>query len=77
MQNMSKLKMWKKWKKNNLRILEKEHAHFQTMMKTPVKFQQDWLKIVEEVALTSTYYKPGTTHHAPRITHHAPRKAEY
>ena len=32
--------------KNNLRIISKPHAYFQTMYKTPVKFQKNQFKTV-------------------------------
>ena len=38
--------------KINLRVISKCHAHLQSLTKTPVKFQNDWDKIVGEVALT-------------------------
>ena len=37
---------------NNLRIISKRHAYFQTMTKTPVKFQKNRYKAVGEVAPT-------------------------
>ena len=45
---MSKLKC----KKNNFRILRKQYAYLQTILKTPVKFQKDWPKTVGGVADT-------------------------
>ena len=33
-----------KKKKNNLRIISKPHAYFQTMTKTPMKFRKNWYK---------------------------------
>ena len=36
--------------KNNLRILKKQYAYLQTILKAPVKFQKDWPKTVGEVA---------------------------
>ena len=38
--------------KNNLRITAKHHAHFQTLTKTSVKFQEDLTKTVGGVAFT-------------------------
>ena len=38
--------------KNNLRIISKPHACFQTMTKTPMKFQNNWYKTVGGVAPT-------------------------
>ena len=38
--------------KNESEAIYKCHAHFQSLTKTPVKFQKDWDKIVEGVALT-------------------------
>ena len=49
---MSKLKMGKKVIKNNFRILKKQYAYLQTILKTPVKFQKDWPKTVGGVADT-------------------------
>ena len=49
---MSKLKMGKKVIKNNFRILKKQYAYLQTILKTPVKFQKDWPKTVVGVADT-------------------------
>ena len=42
----------KKVIKNNFRILKKQYAHLQTILKTPVKFQKDWPKTVGGVADT-------------------------
>ena len=36
--------------KNNLRIISKPHAYFQTMTKTPVKFRKNWYKTVGGVS---------------------------
>ena len=36
--------------KNNLRILKKQYAYFQTILKAPVKFEKDWPKTVGGVA---------------------------
>ena len=48
---MSKLKMKKKNViKNNFRILKKQYAYLQTILKTSVKFEKDWPKTVGEVA---------------------------
>ena len=38
--------------KNNFRILKKQYAYLQTILKTPVKFQKDWPKTVGGVADT-------------------------
>ena len=38
--------------KKNLRIISKSHAYFQTMTKTPVKFQKNVCKTVGGVAPT-------------------------
>ena len=38
--------------KNNFRILKKQYAYLQTILKTPVKFQKDWPKSVGGVADT-------------------------
>ena len=32
--------------KNNFRILKKQYAYLQTMLKAPVKFEKDWPKTV-------------------------------
>ena len=47
-----KVQTVKKVKKINLRVISKCHAHLQSLTKTPVKFQKDWDKIVEGVAIT-------------------------
>ena len=49
---MSKLKMRKKVIKNNFRILKKQYAYLQTILKTSVKFQKDSPKTVGGVADT-------------------------
>ena len=36
--------------KNNFRILKKQYAHLQTILKAPVKFEKDWPKTVGGVA---------------------------
>ena len=36
--------------KNNFRILKKQSAYLQTILKTPVKFEKDWPKTVGGVA---------------------------
>ena len=36
--------------KNNFRILKKQYAYLQTILKAPVKFEKDWPKTVGEVA---------------------------
>ena len=46
----SKLKMKKNVIKNNFRILEKQYAYLQTILKAPVKFEKDWPKTVGGVA---------------------------
>ena len=46
----SKLKMKKNVIKNNFRILKKQYAYLQTILKTPVKFEKDWPKTVGGVA---------------------------
>ena len=38
--------------KNNFRILKKQYAYLQTILKTPVKFEKDWPKTVGGVADT-------------------------
>ena len=38
--------------KNNFRILKKQYAYLQTILKTHVKFQKDWPKTVGGVADT-------------------------
>ena len=44
--------MGKKVIKNNFRILKKQYAYLQTILKTPVKFQKDWPKTVGGVVDT-------------------------
>ena len=46
----SKLKMQKNVIKNNFRILKKQYAYLQTILKAPVKFEKDWPKTVGGVA---------------------------
>ena len=41
-----------KIERNNLRIMKKAYAYFQTMIKTPVKFQKNWHKTGGGVPLT-------------------------
>ena len=48
-------------KKKNLRIMSKQYAHLHAMAKTSVKFQNDWPKTVEGVALTSQLLTNGQT----------------
>ena len=36
--------------KNNFRILKKQYAHLQAILKAPVKFEKDWPKTVGGVA---------------------------
>ena len=38
--------------KNNFRILKKQYAYLQTILKVPVKFEKDWPKTVGGVAGT-------------------------
>ena len=40
--------------KNNYRILKKQYAYLQTILKAPVKFEKDWPKTVGGVAGTRT-----------------------
>ena len=49
----------KKVTKINLRVISKFHAHLQSLTKTPVKFQKDWDKIVEELGSQSTHLNDG------------------
>ena len=42
--------MKKKCVKNNFRILKKQYAYLQTILKAPVKFKKDWPKTVGGVA---------------------------
>ena len=51
-QKKSKLKMKKNVIKNNFRILKKQYAYLQTILKVPVKFEKDWPKTVEGVVRT-------------------------
>ena len=51
----------KKVTKINLRIISKPHAHLQTMTKTPVKFQKDWLRTVGVDAYTMYLLLEGGT----------------
>ena len=51
-QKKSKLKMKKNVIKNNFRILKKQYAYLQTILKAPVKFEKDWPKTVGGVAGT-------------------------
>ena len=37
-------------KKNNFKILKKQYAYLQTILKVPVKFEKDWPKTVGGVA---------------------------
>ena len=57
----TKLTKQKKLKKKNLRIMSKQYAHLHAMAKTPVKFQNDWPKIVGGVVLTSQLLTNGQT----------------
>ena len=41
--------------KNNFRILKKEYAYLQTILKAPVKFEKDWPKTVGGAAVEGTY----------------------
>ena len=68
--------------KNYFRILKKTHAHLQTILKTPVKFQKDRTETVGGVKGTKYLLKtrnhaPRTTCHAPRATHHTPRTTRH
>ena len=36
--------------KHNFRILKKQYAYLQTILKAPVKFEKDWSKTVGKVA---------------------------
>ena len=45
---MTKFNLQKKVSKINLRIISKPHAHFQSMMKTSIKFQNNRNKIIGE-----------------------------
>ena len=36
--------------KNNSRVLKKQYAYLQTILKAPVKFEKDWPKTVGGVA---------------------------
>ena len=47
-----KVQTVKKVTKMNLRVISKCHANLQSLIKTSVKFQKDWDKIVGGVALT-------------------------
>ena len=38
--------------KNNFRILKKQYAYLQTILKAPVKFEKDWPKTIGGVAGT-------------------------
>ena len=51
----------KKVTKNNLRRISKQHAHFQTMIKAPIKFQKHRLKTEGGFAHTSAYTTFGGT----------------
>ena len=51
-QKKSKLKMKRNVIKNNFRILKKQYAYLQTILKVPVKFEKDWPKTVGGVART-------------------------
>ena len=46
----SKLKMKKNVIKNNFRILKKQNAYLQTILKAPVKFEKDWPETVGGIA---------------------------
>ena len=52
--------------KNYFRILKKPHAHLQTILKTPVKFQKDLTKTVGGVK--GKKYLLKIQNHAPRTT---------
>ena len=49
---MTKFKLQKEVSKINLRIISKQHAHLQCMIKTSVKFQNNRNKTVGGVACT-------------------------
>ena len=49
-QRKSKLKMQKNVIKCNFRILKKQYAYLQTILKASVKFEKDWPKTVGGVA---------------------------
>ena len=68
---MSKLKMRKSDEKL-FQDSEKPHAHLQTILKTPVKFQKDQTKTVGGVK--GTKYLLKTRDHAPRATPHGKPK---
>ena len=40
---------------NNFRILKKQYAYLQTILKAPVKFEKDWPETVGGVAAEGTY----------------------
>ena len=46
LEKKSKLKMKKNVIKNNFRILKKQYAYLQTILKASVKFEKDWPKSV-------------------------------
>ena len=46
----TKLKKKQNVIKNNFRILKKQYAYLQTILKAPVKFEKDWPKTVGGVA---------------------------
>ena len=50
LEKKSKLKMHKNVIKNNFKILKKQYAYLQTILKAPVKFEKDWPKTVGGVA---------------------------
>ena len=58
----------KKVIKNDFRILRNLHAYLQTIIKPPIKFQRNRLKIVGEVA--QTMYLLQIWNHALRTAHH-------
>ena len=47
---LTKFKLQKSERKNNVRTTANPHAHLQTLTKTPAKFQKDLGKIVRGVA---------------------------
>ena len=41
--------------KNKFRILKKQYAYLQTILKAPLKFEKDWPKTVGGVVAEGTY----------------------
>ena len=48
--------MQKNVMKNNFRILKKQYAYLQTILKAPVKFEKDWPKTVLRAEGTYSLY---------------------